>query len=164
MYELKNIDTIQSHILGVITGLMVSYNLNPAQVQSRYEYILTLPEEAALGKYESPIQQEIDDLGMLPTLPSSPSSASSADDDFHIPIQVRTRREFCSALNNGIKICPRYASCTDHTCNNFHVDQEYICPHVTKGSYCDVNDCELIVIRACRKGKRCNDEDCSFRH
>ncbi len=163
MYELKNIDTIQSHILGVIAGLMTSYNLNPAHVQARYEYILETPEHELNSKYESPIQREIDELGLLPALPSSPSD-SSLTNEFMEPLYVCTRREFCAALNNGVKICPRYSSCDNYECTNFHVLQQYICPHVTRGNYCDNNECELIVIRACRKGKRCNDEDCSFRH
>ena len=80
------------------------------------------------------------------------------------PLYVSTRRQFCSTMQQGIKICPRYSTCTNKFCNHFHVRDEHICPHITRGSYCDTEGCEMIVIRACRKGKRCNDPDCSFRH
>lgn len=80
------------------------------------------------------------------------------------PLYVSTRRDFCCALQNGIRICPRYSNCLNSDCKNFHIKEQFICPHVTKGSYCDVEGCNLIVIRACRKGKKCNDKNCSFRH
>lgn len=80
------------------------------------------------------------------------------------PVYVATRGQFCTAMQNRIRICPRYSTCTDNKCNNFHIKPEYICPHVVRGSYCENKECELIVIRACRKGKKCTNSECSFRH
>ncbi len=86
------------------------------------------------------------------------------DQDMSGRVFVTTRREFCDTLQKGIKICPRYSTCTNLECKHFHIQAKYICPHVTRGNYCEQEACERIVIRACRKGKRCNDPECSFRH
>lgn len=181
MYDLEYIDEVQSHILGVITGLMVSYKLNPRHVEERYEYILSLPTETHYQPYEAASGEELHSSEDESS--SSESSGSSisleidenptkvlwgdmedSDTDNVEKINVTTRREFCDAMNKGIKICPRYSSCYNPKCKHFHISNEYICPHVTRGSYCDNNGCELIVIRPCRKGKRCNDPECSFKH
>ncbi len=79
-------------------------------------------------------------------------------------IYVKTRREFCSVMSKGIKICPRYSSCEDEHCKNFHIKNQHLCPHNPKSSYCDHDDCELIVIKPCRRGNHCKDPNCSFRH
>jgi hypothetical protein len=80
------------------------------------------------------------------------------------PVYVSTRGQFCTAMQNRIRICPRYSTCTNNQCENFHIKPEHICPHVVRGSYCDNKECELIVIRACRKGNKCKSSECSFRH
>ena len=194
MYALDPIDEIQSHILGVIAGLMNSYSLNPAQVQGRYEYILSLPQNEVTNSYVEPLQETTPDVvknlspisvgkswadyddddedsnfpevNATPEVESRLTTNQEADEAIinNFPIHVTTRKQFCSTMQKGFKICPRYSTCTDEFCKNFHVKEEYICKHVTRGSYCDAEGCELIVIRSCRKGKRCNDSECSFRH
>lgn len=141
MHAVEDVDWLQVHMLGIIAGIMNSYRLNPAQVQQYFE---------------NDTQQ-------------TSSSEESTESDSNIsdcdpPLYVETRRGFCAALQNGKKICPSYSSCTDQCCQFFHIKSEFICPHVTRGIYCESEGCELIVIRACRKGKRCNDDRCSFRH
>lgn len=152
MDTIDYIDEIQSHVLGIIVGLMNSYHITPKHVAGRFEYIQTLNSEQISSYYDNE----------LPAHPE-PEVAQSVEVEEE-PTYVSTRRQFCSAMQKGLRICPRYANCEDVKCKNFHVLAEYICPHVTKGSYCDQEGCELIVIRACRKGKNCNDPECSFRH
>ena len=212
MYALDPVDEIQSHILGVITGLMSSYNLNPAQVQARYEYVLSL-QESDINRSYQPISDdstECESSGEepcstisgsiswenFPSLDKSKSWADYSDDEEEnlmventiraysnqtqlssddtdevedevedcIPIFVSTRKQFCNTMQQGVKICPRYSTCHDSECKNFHIKEKHICQHVNRGSYCDTVGCELIVIRACRKGKKCKDSECSFRH
>lgn len=184
----SNIDEVQSHILGVIVGLMNNYELTPSQVNDRFDYVASLelypnttyieyknhqtqpkasepPQEEPTRLVWADLSSEEDDV--LLDLETDISSDDSDVDTIHNPtekIQVKTRREFCAAMSNGIKICPKYSNCSKDRCKNFHIKQKYICSHNTRGSYCDNNDCELIVIRPCRKGKRCHDPECSFRH
>ena len=191
------IDEVQSHILGVAAGLMVSYGLTPAQVEQRYNYIISLSQEQITNVYEQSNQESEDNQIVSevtspckPIPPLSPKTLwadyESEDDEciFHLDmsdkpkeekdidneeeqgktIYVTTRREFCSMMQKGIKICPRYSTCDNEQCSNFHIQAEHICSHANRGSYCDAEGCDLIVIRPCRKGKKCNDPDCSFRH
>ena len=191
MYSLDPVDDIQSHMLGVITGLMSSYNLNPVQVQARYEYIMSLSDNEITHSYQEPNVQEpiVEEqttlnFESLKPIANSKSWADYSDEDNYIedenssedtedltsddqdssPLFVSTRKQFCATMQKGIKICPRYSTCCDTECKSFHVKDEHICQHVTRGSYCDNNECELIVIRACRKGNKCKDSECSFRH
>lgn len=183
---MKYIDSIQSHILGVIVGLMNSYGLDLQHVQARYEYVQTLNPDDVTHTYTSPIEDELTEVPEMKSISkgsdwydsddditdnvpdtedeSKEDDRGSIDDDSVYPLRVSTRRQFCSMMQRGIKICPRYSTCSDPDCGNFHVDPQSICPHVTRGSYCDKDGCELIVIRACRKGRKCNDSECSFRH
>ena len=200
-YTFDPIDDVQSHMLGVIAGLMTSYALNPAHVQDRYEYVLSLSKSDVTDSYYEYTSAEVETKEPQPTpLKETMSWADLCDEDYdeknersfseeetqtetcdsedlnskdevserskvgNNPIYVTTRREFCNAMSKGIKICPQYSNCAIQTCKNFHIDSKYICSHITRGSYCDDNTCDLIVIRPCRKGKRCNDSKCSFRH
>lgn len=162
-YTVDTVDTIQFHMLHLIAGIMDGYNLNPAQVQAQYESVISLKQENVntTNKYDPEVWAQ-------PTVEISDSTEDSHSDDSDSaderPMFVETRREFCLALSNGKKICPSYSSCASVKCKYFHINPEFICNHVTRGSYCDEENCELIVIRACRKGKRCNDDQCSFRH
>ncbi len=181
MYELHFIDEVQSHILGVISGLMLNYGLNPLHVRERYEYVKSVSSNETYPVYHSEVSTASNEESQNSSLSStddyiSHSTSSSMDNDSLesemsddndyqvIPLYVSTRRQFCDAMNKGIKICPRYSTCENQTCRHFHIESRFICPHVTRGSYCDVSTCELIVIRPCRKGRRCNDPDCSFKH
>ena len=202
MSQLSPIDEIQSHILGVITGIMVGYNLNPDHVQARYEYVISLQPNEIVNSYQetaepteetttlhqinnlTPIsvgrswadydnddaisidvsRMDIDEQDILSEESNLSETSSDNTVDTNTPVYVSTRKQFCATMQKGVKICPRYSSCQDSFCKNFHVMNEHICPHVTRGSYCDTDGCDLIVIRACRKGKRCNDSECSFRH
>lgn len=186
------VDEIQSHMLGVIVGLMSNYNLTPDQVQDRYEYVLSLnvypnttyveyknrqtqtqtEPEVSYENENSPnnrlvwadLSSEEEDAAILEFAADIESEESDSDQIDESKIQVKTRREFCTAMSNGIKICPKYSSCKKLHCKNFHIKSKYICSHNTRGNYCDNGDCDLIVIRPCRKGKRCHDPECSFRH
>lgn len=77
---------------------------------------------------------------------------------------VAHRRDFRDALSSGTKICANYMNCVDDECVRFHVLSENLCPHAGRNNYCSETHCDKIVIKACRKGKRCNDSTCSFRH
>jgi hypothetical protein len=238
MYNLGDLDVVQSNILGIVANLMLNYNLNPAQVGARYEFLATsmgvkptaacstgdpsdqyfvpLNDEGDASDYESESESESEDwdkdaeeasfgngnnqeeeseqcLSNASATETLSEEESPEDNDHHCktkieeepaedieakikrwgdlelepmktPLIVTTRREFCNAMQNGIKICPRYSTCVNPHCKSFHVPSDRICPHVTRGSYCENSQCDLIVIRACRKGKRCNDSGCSFRH
>lgn len=159
-----SVDYTQYHMLHIITGIMNGYNLNPAQVQAHFDYVNSLSPETINTKYNKEDWSQ-------PQIMLSELSESSSDDheektvETEEPLYVETRRDFCLALGNKKKICPSYSSCTEPSCGYFHIRPEFICPHVSRGSsFCEEDGCELIVIRACRKGKNCNAEKCSFRH
>jgi len=178
MTETADFNDIQLHMLGVIRMIMDSYNIPVESVAWYFDFIKNMNSEnvftdynefqEAQSKYmedksnsgdEQVVDEQVDDKK------SESNEKSESDEKLKDePIYVTTRREFCSVMNKGIKICPRYSNCDDRSCKNFHIESKYICQHVTRGSYCDQSDCELIVIRPCRKGKRCNDPECSFRH
>lgn len=192
MSSLDNVDEVQSHILGVITSLMTSYALDPTQVSKRYDYVRALPakEIAHLNsltylEYKNNSDSDSsdmnidangnespDDVGGYNTAVSSKSSSwadlcyesDQSMESNNDKIFVSTRREFRNTMTKGIKICPKYSTCENVDCKNFHILPHHLCPHDTRGSYCENNQCDKIVIRACRKGKRCNDSNCSFRH
>lgn len=77
---------------------------------------------------------------------------------------VSNRRSFRDALADGSKICPRYSDCDRDDCDRFHVRVEDLCTHAGKNNHCPVTTCDKIVIKGCRKGKHCMDDQCSFRH
>lgn len=77
---------------------------------------------------------------------------------------VTHRRAFRDAISNGIKICSHYDDCADNNCLRFHVLRENLCPHAGRNNYCDNPSCDKIVIQACRKGRKCTNNTCSFRH
>jgi hypothetical protein len=166
-----NVDHIQYHILGVIHSLIKSYNLTIEQVSKHHEYILSFPEESLIHDYATMCDlQSRSDTNTTDTETASYAEHSdNSDADYeherdHNPVYVSTRREFCNAMSKGIKICPRYSNCRNNRCKHFHIEQQYICPHVTRGAYCEQGNCELIVIRPCRKGSKCRDPECSFKH
>lgn len=199
----QSLDNVQRHILGVIVGLMTSFNISPDHATMCFKYMSSLPPHLINNSYEphqdfipsgsSPSKsstEEPDSSGKSSSqswadmcdededeqrcciqseYKSSPiqndADTSDSDDSTGLhPLYVSTRRQFCAAMQNKIRICPRYSTCEDGQCENFHIKPEFVCPHVVRGSYCDNKNCELIVIRACRKGKSCNNPECSFRH
>ena len=169
-------DEVQSHILGVVVSLMSNYNLDINQVNDRLEYVKSLEtdpgttyveyknKEVAENKNQDSPQQEIQKKRISWADEDDSELVIMENIESDSKTSVRTRKEFCHAMSNNIKICPSYTNCSKEDCTNFHINPQYICPHYTKGSYCDHPSCELIVIRPCRKGKRCNDAGCSFRH
>lgn len=169
MYSVDNVDYIQYHMLNMIAGIMHGYNLNPAQVQAQYEYMSSIDPQKTTKKYDSEVWSQpfvsLSDISESETSQQSESDQQSETTESEGPLYVETRREFCLALGSGKKICPSYSSCVDPSCSYFHIRSEFICPHVSRGSsFCEEEGCELIVIKACRKGKRCNEPSCSFRH
>lgn len=189
MEDIGYLDEVQTHILGVVSGLMMSYGITVDQVATRYNYCRSLSKDQMTDIYERPIDSDKSSEENCETtvtventssiiqkknkhlwsdyeseeeyVSTSNDSSSSLEEP---PLYVKTRREFCATMQKGIKICPRYSTCEDQLCKNFHIESEYLCSHKIRGNYCDNNNCELIVIRACRKGKKCNDSECSFRH
>ena len=79
-------------------------------------------------------------------------------------IWVKTRREFRDKILDGFKICPRYSTCVDSECEYFHVKKENICNHSINDNYCNDNVCDKIIVKKCRRGNKCKDSSCSFRH
>lgn len=150
------LDDLQSHMLGLISNIMVWYNLHPTYVESSY---LSLVEkfnqiyEMQKNSEESnnDINQDVSDCNM------------SDDTDDNI-VWATTRREFRQCMLDGLKICPKYSSCQDSECTFFHVKRENICDHAINDNYCDDHTCNKIIIKKCRKGNKCIDESCSFRH
>lgn len=157
---------VQNHVLGIVINLMNNYHITPDHVKNGYEYLSAI--------YENYYSQLPDDSTSSEETETSSDERSSDDETRsdssepektnNCPMFVSTRREFCHAMSKGIKICPKYSTCVNESCKNFHIEPQYLCPHLTRGSYCENTDCELIVIRPCRKGRRCNDRECSFRH
>lgn len=90
MYAFDPVDEIQSHMLGVIAGLMTSYSLNPAHVEARFEYIMSLAPNDVTNTYitadepivgpETPIL-EIKDLSPV-FAGCSWANYNTDDDDF----------------------------------------------------------------------------------
>ncbi len=161
----ENIDNVQYHILGVIHTLMKSYNLTIDQVDKHHSYVLACPPESIINDYATMCQLQASSASeSMVDSEQTDSEMSHSDCDEDRPVYVSSRREFCNAMGKGIKICPRYSSCQNQKCKHFHIQKQYICPHVTRGAYCDAPNCELIVIRPCKRGRKCNDADCSFRH
>ena len=80
-----------------------------------------------------------------------------------VKIWIKSRREFKERIGSGIKICPNYSDCELEECANFHIKPDYICDHAVD-DYCHNNQCEKIIIKKCRKGKKCKDNSCSYRH
>lgn len=159
MSSTETVDCIQYHMLNMIAGIMHGYSLNPSQVKAQYEYVSTIDPSTVTHKYDK-------DVWAQPFVtPIDTKNDVEQQEETKEVLYVESRRDFCLALGKGKKICPSYSSCTDQSCKHFHIRSEFICPHVSRGSsFCEEEDCELIVIRACRKGKRCNDAKCSFRH
>lgn len=135
------IDEIQNHMLGLVVSIMTNYGISTKHVIDRYEYQLQAEPQ--------PIDSE---LAIEPAVEVSKK------------LYVSHRREFRDALSKGIKICPNYIDCTSAECAKFHVKKEHLCPHAGRDNYCNEEDCDKIVIKACRKGARCADSACSFRH
>jgi hypothetical protein len=155
-------------MLGVIAGMMKSFNLTLDQVAHHYEYIMNLNENEITGEY-IPIEPSSSSdsggyAGSAEYTDSQKNDLSESESDDHKSIYVKTRREFCTAMSKGIRICPKYSTCVDSSCDNFHIAPENICNHVTRGNYCDDSECEKIVIKACKRRQKCTDDQCSFRH
>lgn len=174
-------DEIQYHMLGVINMLMTTYSLSIEQIQQHIDYINSFPPNQVIHDYETflkignnyVIQPVPSDASSTVSSNHSCSTCKSEEDDVEMSedmlddnglIYVRSRREFCNAMAKGIKICSKYSTCQDINCKNFHIEKKYLCPHNPKSSYCDHDDCELIVIKPCRRGASCKDSQCSFRH
>ncbi len=137
--EADYIDEVQSHMLGLVVSIMSNYHLTFKHVQDRFEYVNQVSDAE-----EAPVE-------------NTPEPKKNL-------LYVSHRREFRDALSKGIKICANYMDCSSNNCTKFHVKKEHLCPHAGRDNYCDQDDCDKIVIKACRKGARCNDSSCSFRH
>lgn len=134
------LDDVQSHMLGLVVTIMSNYQLNPQHVKDRYEY------------FHQTLHQDFEGVEVVQVEPKKDL------------LYVAHRREFRDALSKGIKICVNYMDCDSDDCLKFHVKKENLCPHAGRDNYCDQTDCDKIVIKACRKGSKCNDSSCSFRH
>ncbi|KAG7394176.1 hypothetical protein PHYBOEH_005570 [Phytophthora boehmeriae] len=185
MNTIAPIDEVQNHMLGMIISIMNNYGLTPEHVVLRQNYLQSLsPEELMYSQQQSYFDYKMDSDGSVEEHveeqvgSESPSEVEAVAQDYTKPkswadiceseprekIFVSTRREFCDTMSKGVRICPRYATCERDGCDKFHILSQHICTHVTRGSFCEHQDCEKIVIRACRKGRKCSDLECSFRH
>ena len=159
------IDEIQSHMVGVILIIMNNYGLTTNHIDYYNQISLASQvnldcqsnqlEQTNLNEIKNSTQDEIV-LDCIETqLESKPQNNK---------MYVAHRRAFRDAISNDNKICPQYKNCTDDNCKRFHVLEKNLCPHAGRNNYCDQINCDKIVIKACRKGKKCSDNSCSFRH
>ncbi len=165
-----NIDEVRFNILNVIHSLAWSYNLSIEDIIHHKQYLESLQPDAFYRSYDD-YARSLQARGHTSAYSNESVSSeclyeSSEFDDSDLPekIFVSSRREFTHALNKGIKICPKYSSCTNPTCTYFHIAPEYLCPHNPKNNYCSHDGCDLIVIKPCNRGRQCSDANCSFRH
>jgi hypothetical protein len=160
--DTQALSDIQSHMLGLVVSIMYNYGLHPANVDNHFHAAMaqsepSAPDDQYVDQFaDAPIDepvQEHADSGYPTSLPASDKK-----------MYVTHRRAFRDALSKGIKICAKYGDCDDDHCERFHVLPEDLCPHAGRNNYCNQLSCDKIVIKACRKGRRCADSSCSFRH
>lgn len=140
-------DSISSDVPVAVTP-----ELSPVAIEPKTKTTFTFKRNQFASSWASDDEGDDDSIKL---------SKSTKDDK---KIYVANRRLFRDALSSGTKICANYTDCTDDDCIRFHVKSEDLCPHAGRNNYCTESNCEKIVIKACRKGKRCSDPTCSFRH
>jgi hypothetical protein len=187
-------DNAQMHMLGLIVSIMNNYGLQTIDIESyqinQSEASLHATADVFIDNKDDLIIESVlveTNRGETPPLISnkdyswttpntvkhswaSDSGESDNNDTSESgttpdkKIYVAHRRAFRDAISNGIKICSHYKDCSDEQCLRFHVLDENLCTHAGRNNYCDQSNCDKIVIKACRKGRRCTDTSCSFRH
>ncbi len=164
-------DQIKFSMMNIVYWLSNSYGITMDDIAQHQCYVESLNITEAQYSYEGYCKWLEDNSSDQTNISDTEYSINNSDDaetetesETDKPIYVATRRDFRKIMNEGIKICPRYSSCVNEECKNFHILPEHLCPHNPRGSYCDHDDCDLIVIKPCRRGRRCNDSECSFRH
>ncbi len=172
--QIRELDQVQFNMLNLIVSIMNNYQLYPTDVDMQFyhtmEYHSLQPSEAILTQPfeepKDPLQEVIGQDKYVQEATKSansdtPSTPSAVEDK---KMYVDNRWAFRDALSADIKICPNYNRCTKDECRYFHVRQEHLCPHAGRNNHCDALLCDKIIIKACRKGRRCHDSECSFRH
>lgn len=173
---------VHTHMLGLIVSIMHNYSLQPSDV-SNYYYDAVVDTNSIESESENEITPLIknSDYSWAATDTVRRSWASESDSEeteeeivLEVVLEeplvedkkmyVAHRRAFRDAISNGIKICSQYNDCSDNNCPRFHVLRENLCPHAGRNNYCDNSSCDKIVIQACRKGRKCTNNTCSFRH
>ncbi len=160
-------DEIKFNTMNIIYWLSNSYEISIDDLVQHKCYIDSINLAETSYSYEGYcrwIEDNSSDQTNISDTVYSIDDSNETESEVEQPIYVSTRRDFRKIMNEGVKICPRYSSCVDSDCKNFHILPEHLCPHNPRGSYCDRDDCDLIVIKPCRRGRRCNDSECSFRH
>ncbi len=163
-----DLDEAQSHMLGLVVAIMQNYNLTPADVYEHFRN--SMHHYATEASAVTVMPDDIDPGCACEGAPELPEQSVVAAPMVESPSNMTqkkyaaTRREFRDAMTDGIKICPKYHICDNRDCEGFHVLPENLCTHAGRNNHCDVASCDKIVIKACRKGRRCSDSSCSFRH
>lgn len=165
----EHLDSIQLHILGLITTLVNWYGLPIDSVKQYYNdncinHIDTNTNEAVdnnqtINPSDTNEVDNVDDVTI-----NDFDKADELENDIISKIWIESRRDFRDKLDNGLKICPNYYECFDDECGCFHVKKEFICNHAVDNNYCNDYSCTKIIIKKCRKGNKCKDNKCSFRH
>lgn len=182
------LDEVQYNMLGLVISIMNNYHLNIDHISNQLSYqqppnyennlIQPMEEETEFvpinkSKPIDIVQAETKTSFVKMTNYAKAWGDSDSEDEVILSSKERPknkkmfvshRRAFRDALSNGNRICSQYNNCTDNNCKRFHVLDENLCPHAGRNNYCEDANCDKIVIKACRKGKRCNDKTCSFRH
>jgi hypothetical protein len=154
----KQLDLIQMHILGLIVNLISWYSLPIDSVKEYYVDHLKSTESNELNE-SNDIEMQ-DDKNSI----ELNNDESMLDEPTISKIWIQTRRDFRDKLDDGLKICPNYYECHNDECDYFHVKKEFICNHAIDNNYCNDFSCTKIIIKKCRKGNKCKDNKCSFRH
>lgn len=175
------LDHVQIHMLGLVVSIMANYSLSVTDIVNYPQINEYNQEQVELTNTDNNVDEPIVfDNGADYVHHSWASDDGSDVDDqivnteldslYHDQITddkkkyVTHRRAFRDALLEGIKICSNYTQCNNNECTRFHVHPDNLCPHAGRNNYCDQPNCDKIVIKACRKGRKCTDTSCSFRH
>ena len=161
----EQLDVIQLHILNIITNLISWYNLPIESVKDYYQSQYQTHSAESKDTTESDSDQQVtNDTTNLEVPEVVVCDEPTIDTTVKSKIWIQTRREFRDKLDDGLKICPNYYECHNDECEGFHVKKEFICNHALDNNYCNDIYCTKIIIKKCRKGSKCKDTKCSFRH
>ncbi len=190
----EQLDDVKLNMLGLISNVMVWYQLSPKHVEISYNQLISqmnYNQHHSDNTESGNVNVNVDNNDITVDVASNanitidvtnvtidvissdggPNTNVNENDDIDIDVDmesgltwVKTRREFRNKLLDGFKICPNYSNCSDDECSKFHVKKEDICNHSISDNYCNDSICDKIIIKKCRKGNKCKDQSCSFRH
>ena len=164
--DIIKLDCIQSNMLGLIVGIMQTYQITPHHVALHYAQCATI-SDTNTSQVESQLESQADNQieAQLEVLSKDATcNDSKKEHQHHKKKFVSNRRAFRDCLSEGLVICSKHDKCKDDLCTKFHVHRNDMCPHAGRNNVCNDPSCEKIVIKACRKNKNCSDKSCSYRH